>query len=113
MNRNVIISCAVTGAGDTTDKHPAIPVTPQQIAAAAIEAAEAGAAIAHIHVRDPETGGISHSTAHFREVAERVRDSGTDVILNFTSGGGGDWVPGNTDPARGGEGTDIQTPAQR
>lgn len=113
MNRNVIISCAVTGAGDTVGKHPAIPVTPEQIANACVEAAQAGAAIAHVHVRDPETGGISHSTAQFREVHDRVRASGTDVILNFTSGGGGDWTPSAADPTRGGEGTDIQTPAER
>lgn len=113
MNRNVIISCAVTGAGDTVGKHPAIPVTPQQIADAAIEAAKAGAAIAHIHARDPETGGISHDVAHYREIVERVRDSGTDVILNLTAGGGGDWLPSANDPTRGGPGTDIQTPAER
>src|SRR5699024_10442505 len=113
MNRNVIISCAVTGAGDTVDKHPAIPVTPEEIAAASIEAAQAGAAIAHIHVRDPETGGISSDVELYREVVERVRDSGTDVILNLTAGGGGDWVPDANDPTRGGEGTWIQTPAER
>ncbi len=113
MNRNVIVTCAVTGAGDTVDKHPAIPVTPAQIADAAIEAAQAGAAIAHIHVRDPETGGISHDTALFREVVERVRASGTDVILNLTAGGGGDWVPSPSDLSQGGDGTDMQTPAER
>src|SRR5699024_10094240 len=113
MNQNVIISCAVTGAGDTVDKHPAIPVTPEEIAAASIEAAQAGAAIAHIHVRDPETGGISSDVELYREVVERVRDSGTDVILNLTAGGGGDWVPDANDPTRGGEGTWIQTPAER
>src|SRR5699024_1086391 len=103
MNRNVIISCAVTGAGDTVGKHPAIPVTPEQIANACIGAAQAGAAIAHVHVRDPAPGGISHSTDHFREVHDRVRESGTDVILNFTSGGGGDWTPSAADPTRGGD----------
>jgi len=113
MNRNVIISCAVTGAADTVGKHPAIPVTPEEIANAAIEAAEAGAAIAHIHVRDPETGGISHDTQLFREVVERVREADTDVVLNLTAGGGGDWLPDPQDPTRGGEGTDIQTVAER
>jgi uncharacterized protein (DUF849 family) len=113
MNRNVIISCAVTGAADTVGKHPAIPVTPKQIAAAAIEAAQAGAAIAHIHVRDPDTGAISHDTALFREVVERVREADTDVVLNLTAGGGGDWVPSTDDPAVGGPGTDLQTPEQR
>lgn len=113
MNRNVIISCAVTGAGDTMDRHPAIPVTPQQIADAAIEAAQAGAAVAHVHVRDPETGAHSHDTALFREIVERVRASDTDVILNFTAGGGGDWVPDPKDPSRAGPGSDIQTPEER
>lgn len=113
MNRNVIVSCAVTGAGDTVGRHPAIPVTPQQIADAALEAARAGAAIAHIHVRDPETGAPSHDTALFREVVERVRAADTDVVLNLTAGGGGDWVPGDGDPATGGPGTDLQTPAER
>ena len=56
MNREVVVTCAVTGAGDTVGKHPDVPVTPEQIANAAIEAADAGAAIVHIHVRDPETG---------------------------------------------------------
>lgn len=113
MNTDVIISCPVTGAGDTVDRHPAIPVTPKQIADAAIEAAQAGAAIAHIHVRDPETGQHSHDVALFREVAERVRSSDTDVVLNFTAGGGGDFVPDPDNPERGGPGTDLRTPEQR
>ncbi|GED23157.1 3-keto-5-aminohexanoate cleavage protein [Halomonas halmophila] len=113
MNRNVILTCAVTGAGDTTAKNPNVPVTPRQIADSCIEAARAGASIAHIHVRDPQTGGISHSLDHFREVMERVRESDTDIVMNITAGGGGDWIPDTQDPTRGGPGTDIQTPAQR
>ncbi|MGH3087189.1 MAG: 3-keto-5-aminohexanoate cleavage protein [Rubrobacteraceae bacterium] len=113
MNTEVIITCAITGAGDTTDKHPAIPVTPEEIADSAIEAAKAGAAIAHVHVRDPKTGGVSHDTALFREVVERIRESDTDVIINITAGGGGDFVPGEEDPTTGGPGTDIQTPEER
>jgi uncharacterized protein (DUF849 family) len=113
MNRNVILTCAVTGAGDTTGKNPNVPITPKQIADSCIEAARAGASIAHIHVRDPETGGISHSTDHFREVMERVREADTDIVMNITAGGGGDWIPDVEDPTRGGPGTDIQTPAQR
>lgn len=113
MNPNVILTCAVTGAGDTVAKHPGVPVTPRQIADAAIDAAKAGASIAHIHVRDPDTGGISHSTEHFREVVERVREADTDIVLNLTAGGGGDWLPDVADPTRGGPGTDIQTPAER
>lgn len=113
MNRNVILTCAVTGAGDTVAKSHKVPVTPKQIADAAIEAARAGASVAHIHVRDPETGAISHSTEHFREVVERIREADTDIVINLTAGGGGDWIPDVEDPTRGGPGTDIQTPAER
>src|SRR5690554_1535020 len=73
MSRPVIITCAVTGAGDTVGKHPAIPVTPEQIAGSSIEAAKAGAAILHIHVRDPETGKATGERRYFREVVERIR----------------------------------------
>lgn len=113
MRQNVIITCAVTGAGDTPKKIPHVPATPKEIAEAAIEAAKAGAAIADIHVRDPQTGGISHDPALFREVVERVRESDTDLILNLTAGGGGDWMPSDEDPTIGGAGTDIQTPEER
>ncbi|MGC3872165.1 3-keto-5-aminohexanoate cleavage protein [Halomonas sp. GXIMD04776] len=113
MNRNMILTCALTGAGDTADKNPNVPVTPEQIANAAIEAAKAGASVAHLHVRDPETGGISHSTEHFREVVERIREADEDIVINITAGGGGDWIPDADDPTRGGPGTDIQTPAER
>src|SRR5690625_468103 len=113
MNNKPIITCAVTGAGDTTSKSKHVPVTPEEIANASIEAAKAGATIAHIHVRDPKTGGISHDPALFREVVERIRESDTDVIINITAGGGGDWVPSDEDPAKGGPGTDIQTPEER
>ncbi|MBR9924143.1 MAG: 3-keto-5-aminohexanoate cleavage protein [Gammaproteobacteria bacterium] len=113
MNRNVILTCAVTGAGDTTGKNPHVPITPKQIANDCITAAKAGASVAHIHVRDPETGGISHSLDHFREVMERVREANVDIVMNITAGGGGDWIPDAQDPTRGGPGTDIQTPAQR
>lgn len=113
MNRDVIMTCAVTGAGDTFGKHPAIPVTPRQIADACIEAAQAGAAIAHIHVRDPKTGAPSHDLALYREVVERVRSAETDVVINITAGGGGDWFPGEGDPAIAGPGTNLQKPAER
>ena len=112
MNHEVIVTCAVTGAGDTVGRHPAIPVTPKQIAAAAIEAAKAGATVAHCHVRDPQTGKPSRDVALYRELVERIRESDTDVIINFTAGMGGDMVfgPGETplplDPA-GPPGLDI------
>ena len=97
MKKNVIISCAVTGAGDTVGKHPDIPVTPEQIASAAIEAAKAGAAIAHMHVRDPETGKGTRDNELYKEVVSRIKDSGTDVIINLTSGMGGDIEIGPED----------------
>ena len=97
MKKNVIISCAVTGAGDTVGKHPDIPVTPEQIASAAIEAANAGAAIAHMHVRDPETGKGTRDNELYKEVVSRIKDSGTDVIINLTSGMGGDIEIGPED----------------
>jgi uncharacterized protein (DUF849 family) len=115
MNHDVFITCAVTGAGDTVGKHPAIPVTPRQIADAAIEAAKAGAAIAHIHVRNPETGKAARDPKLYAEVVELVRASGVDVVLNLTAGMGGDVVfgPGETplplDPA----GTDMVGPLER
>ena len=113
MNKKAILTCAVTGAGDTARKSPYVPVTPEEIAKSAIDAAKAGATIAHIHVRDPKTGGISHDPALFREVVERIRESDTDVIINLTSGGGGDWIPSEEDPTVGGPGTDMQTPEER
>jgi uncharacterized protein (DUF849 family) len=108
MNLDVFITCAVTGAGATTDKSEHVPVTPRQIADAAIEAANAGAAVAHIHVRDPQTAAAARSPALYREVVERVRASGTDVVLNLTAGMGGDLVLGGTEhPLPLGPGTDM------
>ena len=88
-------------------------VTPKQIADAVIEAAKAGAAIAHIHVRDPETGKGSRDPALFKQVVDRVRDSDTDVIINLTAGMGGDWVPDADNPAMPGPGTDMVGPEER
>lgn len=113
MNNEVIITCAVSGAGDTVGRHPGVPVTPEQVANAAIEAAKAGAAVAHVHVRDPETGKGSRDPALFREAVERIRDSGTDVVINLTAGMGGDWVPSEDDPSLPGPGTDMIGPAER
>ncbi len=97
LNTEVFITCAVTGAGPTHEKSDKVPVTPRAIADAAIEAANAGAAIAHIHVRDPETGAPSRNLDHYREVVERVRESDTDVVLNLTAGMGGDLVFGSAE----------------
>ncbi len=108
MNRNVIVSCAVTGSGDTVGKHPAIPVTPEEIATAAIEAAKAGAAITHIHVREPDTGKPSRRVELYREVVERIRESDVDVIINLTTGMGGDLFFGpDDDPLKFAENTDC------
>lgn len=94
MNWDVFITCAVTGAGDSAGRSDKVPVTPAQIADAAIDAAKAGAAVAHIHVRDPNTGKAARDPALYAEVVRRVRDAGTDVILNLTAGMGGDLVLG-------------------
>ena len=95
MNHDVIISCAVTGDDTKVTKSPHCPVTPAQIAASAVEAARAGAAIVHCHVRDPETGGFSMATRHYREVVKGIRESGSDVIVNLTCGMGGYIVVGD------------------
>jgi uncharacterized protein (DUF849 family) len=97
MRWDVFITCAVTGAGDTTGKSDKVPITPKQIAESAIEAAKAGAAIVHIHVRDPATGKGARDPKLYAEVADRIRSSGTDVILNLTAGMGGDLVLGGTE----------------
>ncbi|MBM7572905.1 3-keto-5-aminohexanoate cleavage protein [Aquibacillus albus] len=113
MKNKILLTAAVTGAGDTTAKSPHVPVTPKEIAQAAIESAKAGATIAHVHARDPKTGGISHNVEHYREIVDRIRESETDVIINITSGGGGDFIPSLNTPAAGGDGTDIQIPEER
>ena len=92
MNREVFITCAVTGSGGTQDRSPHVPRSPQQIAESAIAAAKAGAAVVHCHVRDPETGKPARDPALYREVTERIRDSDTDVVLNLTAGMGGDML---------------------
>ena len=89
MNSDVIITCAVTGDDTKVTKSPHCPITPAQIADSAVEAARAGAAIVHIHVRDPETGAFSMATRHYREVVRRIRESQVDVIVNLTCGMGG------------------------
>lgn len=107
MNREVIITCALTGAGDTVGRSPHVPVSPAQIASDAVEAANAGAAVVHIHVRNIETGQPSRDVALYREVVERVRDSGVDVVINLTAGMGGDLVIDQEDPLKPVDGTDL------
>ena len=95
MNREVFITCPVTGSGGTQDRSPHVPRSPKEIAESAIEAARAGAAVVHCHVRDPETGAASRKVEYYREVTERIRDSDTDVVINLTAGMGGDLVIGS------------------
>ncbi|MBT8459624.1 MAG: 3-keto-5-aminohexanoate cleavage protein [Boseongicola sp.] len=97
MNREVFITCAVTGSGSTQDRSPHVPRSPAQIADSAIAAAKAGAAIVHCHVRDPETGVPSRDPKMFREVTDRIRASDTDVVLNLTAGMGGDITFGSVE----------------
>jgi uncharacterized protein (DUF849 family) len=113
MQRKVIISCAVTGSADTPSRNPAVPVTPQQIANSALDAAKAGAAIVHIHVRDPQTTKPSMDIALYREVVERIRASGSDVLINLTTGPGARFTHDDSDPSKAGPGSVLKSPEQR
>jgi len=114
MNQDVIITCAVTGAGDTADRSPHVPVTPKEIADAAIEAWNAGAAIAHIHVRDPETKQGTRRTDLYAEVCEYIRAADCDVIINLTAGMGGDlYIGPDHDPTAFCPETDLVGAAER
>ncbi|MDH3679362.1 MAG: 3-keto-5-aminohexanoate cleavage protein [Acidimicrobiia bacterium] len=115
MSQSVFITCAITGAGDTVGKSDKVPVTPAAIAASSIEAAKAGAAIVHIHVRNPETGAPARAPELYAEVVDRIRSSDTDVVLNLTSGMGGDLTLGSVEqplpPQE--EGTDMAGASER
>ena len=97
MRNEVFITAAITGSGSTQNRSDLVPRSPKQIAEAAIDAAKAGAAIVHCHVRDPDTGVPSRDISYYREVTERIRDSDVDVVLNLTAGMGGDMVFGSVD----------------
>ncbi len=97
MNGEIFLTCAITGAGDTADKSEHVPVTPEEIANSAIDAAKAGAAIVHIHVRDPATGQGSRDPDLFRETVDRIRSADIDVVINLTAGMGGDLVLGGAE----------------
>ncbi len=113
MAKSVILTCAVTGGDDVAGRYPQVPITPKQIANAAIEAAKAGAAIAHIHVRDPETGKASMELDLYREVVERIRESETDLVINLTTGPGGRFVP-KLDQRNGfDDGSNVRPPVER
>ncbi|MEM8630567.1 MAG: 3-keto-5-aminohexanoate cleavage protein [Pseudomonadota bacterium] len=108
MNREVFITCAVTGSGSTQDRSPYVPRSPKEIAESAIAAAKAGAAVVHCHVRDPESGTPSRELSYYREVTDRIRDAEVDVVLNLTAGMGGDIVFGGTEaPLPPAAGTDM------
>jgi uncharacterized protein (DUF849 family) len=112
-SEKTIITCAVTGSITRPEQHANLPITPPQIAAAAIEAAKAGAAIAHIHVRDPETGAPSMALEHYREVVDRIRSSGSDLIINLTTGPGGRFIPSEDDPKVAAPGSNLMRPEKR
>lgn len=113
MSRDVILTCAVTGGAPFNPKHPAFPITPAQISDAAVEAARAGASIAHIHVRDPETGEGSRDPELFREVVDRVRQSGIDIVINLTAGMGAYFLPDPEYEGRALPESDIASPDER
>jgi uncharacterized protein (DUF849 family) len=112
MLPNPIITCAVTGNITTVKQNPHLPVTPEQIATAVLEAAEEGAAIAHVHVRDP-SGMPSMEIEYYRDVMDRVRRRNSEVILNLTTGPGGRFVPSEEDPRVAGAGTTLVPPEKR
>jgi uncharacterized protein (DUF849 family) len=113
MQRKVVISCAVTGSADTPGRNPAVPVTPAQIATSCIDAAKAGAAVVHIHVRDPKTTKPSMDGALYREVVERIRASGTDVLINLTTGPGARFQHDPEDPTKAGPASTLRGPQER
>jgi uncharacterized protein (DUF849 family) len=115
VNWNAFITCAITGAGETADRSPHVPVTPEQISDSAIEAARAGAAVVHIHVRDPATGRGARDPQLYEDVVDRIRSSGVDVVLNLTAGMGGDLVLGSAEAPLpfADDGTDLAGAAER
>ena len=114
LNREVFITCAVTGSGSTQDRSPHVPRSPKEIAESAIAAARAGAAVVHCHVRDPDTGSPRRDVALYREVTDRIRDAEVDVVLNLTAGMGGDIVFGGVEnPLPPGKGTDMAGATER
>jgi uncharacterized protein (DUF849 family) len=113
MQKKVIITCAVTGNITKPDQHPGLPITPQQIADSALEAAKAGAAVVHIHVRDPETGRPSMKLEYYREVMERIRAIDHNLIINLTTGPGGRFIPSEEDPKVAASGSTLMVPEMR
>lgn len=112
-SRKTILTCAVTGNLTKPEQHPGLPVTPEQIATASLDAARAGAAVVHIHVRDPKTGRPSMDIGLYRDVIERIRAENTDVIINLTTGPGGRFIPSEDDPKVAAPGTTLMRPEDR
>jgi uncharacterized protein (DUF849 family) len=113
MARKTIITCAVTGNITTRADHPGLPITPTEIAEAAIQAGRQGAAVVHIHARDPETGRGSMETRYFSEIVHRIRDSGSDLIINLSTGEGGRYIPDESDPKVAAPESTLTTPEKR
>ncbi len=113
MKQKVILTCAVIGENEYNKAHPNFPITPQQIADAALEAEQAGASAVHLHVRNPETGAGSRDPALFLDMANRVRDNGVKAVMNITCGGGAVYIPDQADEGRAGEGSDMATAEER
>jgi uncharacterized protein (DUF849 family) len=113
MARKTVITCALTGSFDTPSKNPAVPVTPVEIANSALDAAKAGAAVVHIHVRDPKTTKPSMELELYREVVDRIREKNDQVVLNLTTGPGGRFIPDAAEPRKAADGTTLTTPAVR
>ena len=108
-----IITCAVTGNITTREHHPELPVTPQEIAKASLDAADAGASIVHLHVRDPETGKPSMELALYRETVRLIRERNRELVINLTTGPGGRFIPGENDPKIAAPGSSLTTPDKR
>lgn len=113
MNNEVIITCCLTGSGDSALKSDKVPVTPEEIAASAVKAAQAGATVAHVHVRNPQTKQWSRDVELYKETAKLIRACGVDMVLNITAGMGADFVPDPENPMVGGPGSDMITPYER
>ena len=113
MNNEVIITCCLTGSGDSALKSDKVPVTPEEIAASAVKAAQAGATVAHVHVRNPETKQWSRDVELYKETARLIRECGVDMVLNITAGMGADFIPDPENPMVGGPGSDMITPYER
>ena len=113
MAAKTVITCALTGGADSTGKSPYVPVTPKQIADQALAVEKAGAACVHIHVRNPETGKPSMEPSLYREVVARIRDAGSNLVINLTTGPGASFVPGDTDPVVSSGSNTMRTPEFR